>query len=497
MLSLTLFALACLSAQDPAPPSASLRPLTVADALFTIEGVSGPVRAVADVDGDGLADLVVERGGDRSCPQEPSRLELVSTGSGRTLRTLWSFSGGERRWMETSARKATRWDAGGDVDGDGTPDVVVGVWRHGEERERAGAVLVVSGADGSHRHFAQGDAAGDGLGYSVTFLGDVDGDGHDDYAAGAPQARVEEVVIDRSQVVSEGTRYVVREEHFLTFKDGTTKLTEVYAQERLDARSAEPGYVSVRSGKDGAELVRFEGERAGHGFGTRIVALGDLDGDGRTDLGIGSANESAADLLLVSVVKGTVIAQLPSRGGPFGRLGDTDGDGGPELFQSHLGRLRDRHWLALSIVSGSRWRSSREVPIPDMWSKYTVIEAAGDVDGDGSADLAIGEANFHIPGPGRPLGTPAAVDLAHVSLEELVGRRSDPCVSMMWESGCAWIYSGATDEVIFGVYGLPGTTKGIGLGIASIADVNGDELPDLVVTDEDTIYVFAGPGAKK
>src|SRR2546430_1253401 len=74
------------------------RALTRGDALLRIPDVSGHVVSVGDADGDGIADLVMERGGVRP---DSERIDLVSARTGALIRTLWQRDdvlGGPTAW---------------------------------------------------------------------------------------------------------------------------------------------------------------------------------------------------------------------------------------------------------------------------------------------------------------------------------------------------------------------------------------------------------------
>jgi hypothetical protein len=81
--------------------------------------------------------------------------------------------------------------ASGDLDNDGFSDVVAGAPYHDPELLDAGAVYVSSGpalGEDMNQPTAklEGRAEGDHAGISVAVLGDIDGDGYDDLAVGAP-----------------------------------------------------------------------------------------------------------------------------------------------------------------------------------------------------------------------------------------------------------------------------------------------------------------------
>jgi FG-GAP repeat/FG-GAP-like repeat/Tetratricopeptide repeat len=132
----------------------------------------------------------------------------------------------------------------GDVDGDGTPDVYSSDWADGVLGRSTGRIYVHSGATGERLYALGGEAAGDGFGIGVADAGDMDGDGLADLVIGAWQ--------HRSAAISGGKVYVY-------------------------------------SGKNAQLLYTITGKVPGETFGFDATGIGDINGDGVSDLLLTSA----------------------------------------------------------------------------------------------------------------------------------------------------------------------------------------------------------------
>lgn len=245
------------------------------------DGYGRSVDGGFDVDGDGRADAVI--GADFG-----NFAEVRSGATGALVHTFVGDTAGDFFGYSVALLD--------DQDGDALAEIAVGARLDDNTGTDAGMVRVFAGATGAVMYSFDGDAAGDGLGYSLAGAADVDGDGVPDLIAGA---RGDD--------------------------DGG-----------LDAGSAR-----VFSGATGAILYTFHGEAAGDGLGitNSVDGAGDANFDGRADLLLASAlndghGTSAGRVRVMSGSTGQLIAAMDGDGADF-LLGVT-ARGGADFNQDGL-----------------------------------------------------------------------------------------------------------------------------------------------------------------
>lgn len=359
----------------------------------------------------------------------------------------------------------------GDVDGDGVPDIVVGSRSDQDGGTDAGAVYVVfMHADLSPKAATKIGAAGGGLpkgtiaagdmfGYGVAGIGDLDGDGVPDLAVTAPNA-------ERKGLPATANRGAL----FVCFlnTDGTVRDFT-----RLDESSGLP-------------LVN------GDSFGQACAHLGDLDGDGTPEVGIGAPgtdggafNAGAAYIVSLeadgSLDRFTRVDQLSAPALPaldasdnFGgrgiaALGDLDGDGATEVavgcYRDDDGGLDRGATYILSLRAGGAGggfavENARKIsatsgglagPLADDDLFGMTVAPLGDIDGDGVPDLAVGNNKDDL----------GAVDTGSLFLLGL-----SPSAAVSWETR---IGTGT---------GFPGLSliagERFGRALANLGDIRGD-----------------------
>jgi VCBS repeat protein/FG-GAP repeat protein len=382
------------------------------DVLHTLSGTTPgafygwAVSELGDVDGDSRTDLIVGE------PFTATGTTWVYSGAtGALLYRLDGAPGDQQGYAIADA---------GDTDGDGVPDIISGA--PGVAR---GSAYLYSGATGRLLHTFSRGRNGD-FGAAVAGAGDVNRDGHADVLVGATMNDGGGLDSGRAYVFSGRTYKLIRKldagdegDLFGSATDWTPDLNGDGRPELIagaqDAGPATGGKAYVFSGRNGRPLFTITPPASAVEFGSFFVAgVGDVNGDGTGDV-------YAADYADGSLGPGT------------GRAAVYSGVDGTEL-QSWTGS-----------EAGEGLGPGRE---------------AGDVDGDGLVDLAIGS---YTSSDGAP------------------------------QAGKVEIFSGANGTLI---RRITSTTpfENLGFDTVGVGDLSGDGVPDLLISaaSGDRVYVVAG-----
>ncbi len=335
---------------------------------------------------------------------------------------------------------------GGDFDGDGFADVLVGAPVQAGGGSERGAAYVLHGPISSGSlasSFAlqvTGETESGYFGGAVATAGDLDGDGLDDIAVGA--------VVDGD----EGSAFVITDAGYggsvsglahvkLTGEnagdfagwavsaagdasgDGFDDLLIGALMEDANGDAAGSAYlvlgpVTGNVALSDAAVVKLEGEAARDFAGCAVAGVGDVDGDGLNDLLVGAEGEDtgadsagAAYLVLgpvtasgtlalgdLSAAKFTGENNYNDAGAALSAAGDVNADGYQDLLigsstQDSAGSSAGAAYLVLGPVTGELSLASANAKLTGEQAfdfAGTSVAGAGDVDADGYDDIIVG-----------------------------------------------------------------------------------------------------------
>jgi hypothetical protein len=456
----------------------------------------GLARTAGDLNGDGFSDIVLGIPSFSNPESGEGLLEVFAgRGDGPSTYPAWSFTS-----LYDSSNLGWSVAAAGDVNGDGLDDIIVGAptWptlSTPSDVDNGMVFLYLGGLAGvaANPTWYYAGATSDQVGISVCGVGDINGDGYADIAVGAHQPGVGngKVLI----FYGHPTGFAATPDLTLTGPSFDSRFGSAvtggdfngdgYADVAVGAPYAEAGavtdagaaylYLGTAAGLSGTNAWVGQGGQVGEHFGAALNGFADINADGYTDLVVGSP-EMDVDVKRITLVDA-------------GRITEWDGGRGASVLTLRMGYNG----------SGNEHLGS-------------CVANAGDVNGDGYGDVAVGApfAAQTIAGQGRALvlaGTGAGLSSTPLWVQlgtEVNGAfgssvagagdvdgdgLSDVLVGGVFEDGggpadrgSARVFTGplpAGAPAFWTVYG-PSTFANLGHCLANAGDVNGDGWSDVL-----------------
>jgi hypothetical protein len=424
--------------------------LSTADARWTGEASDSyggrVVASAGDVDGDGYDDLLVGANLHDGVGADSGAAYLIYgpvTGD-ESLADADAIFDGEAAgdWAGRAVASA------GDVDDDGYDDILISAILNDEGGNNAGATYLFYGPVYGRMSLAAadakliGEASGDYSGRSVDSAGDANGDGYDDILIGAH--------LNDAGATSAGATYLVHGPVYgdVDLANADARFIGEAAGDHVGRPMSSAGDVNADGIQDfliGAHFeasvgyrsgavyllygpmsgdidlstahTKFVGEAEGDMAGSWVAAAGDVDGDGFDDILIGADGESSAGaeagaayllygpfgpgtfgLGAAADVKLTGEAAGDHAGWSVAGAGDVDNDGYDDILvgaylQDGGGTDSGAGYLLYGPIDGDLSLGDADVKFVGESagdSAGCFVSSAGDQDGDGYDDIAIG-----------------------------------------------------------------------------------------------------------
>ncbi|HRI84702.1 MAG TPA: FG-GAP-like repeat-containing protein [Ignavibacteria bacterium] len=506
----------------------------IADVVFTGEltGIQfGRVSGVGDINGDGFSDILIGAQGYQSLKGRAylfyggtamnNVADMIMTGEATSNSFGWAVGGG------------------GDINGDGYKDFIVGAF--GNNSNRGKIYIYKNSLTGNDIPdvITYGEFVQNLLGASLSDAGDLNGDGFDDYIVGAPSygdfARGRAYIHFGSVNPDTIPDLIINGfDDNSWFGTAVSGIGDVNADGYDDIAIGAPEYNSQQgrvyiyyggATMDTVHDLRMSGLTTNSRFGHAISAAGDMNGDGYSDIVIGSPNYqslrgrfsiyyggSPMDTISDFGISGA--ATNYNLGLSVSLAGDLNSDGYSDIL---VGSPFYDTTGAVYVILGYSF-SLRVITGENDYDFFGLsVSGAGDVNGDGYDDFIIG-APYANENKGKAYLYFGGLDLDYNHDVEYTGFNSEFGYSV---SDAGDVNNDGFDDVLigerkfeinkgrsyiyFGGYSVDNYydillyrnqyDENFGSCVSNAGDINGDGVEDVLIGGPGNIFNGGGSGA--
>ncbi len=468
------------------------------------------ISTAGDVNGDGYSDIIVGTPHFTNTEFVEGKAFIYkgeNTAAGLNSTPVWEVESNiaQSRFGYSVA-------TGGDVNGDGYSDVVVGSNTYSNGQSEEGRVQIFygnsSGGSTTAAWSYESDYAGAKLGSSVQTAGDVNGDGFADIIAGAPEYSNNQTQEGRAYVFF-GSASGPGAGYDWTYEDNTANAwfgISVCTAGDINGDGFSDVIVGSPQVGVGAAFVfngfaaglatsanwSNENNQVGSQFGYSVSIAGDVNGDGYADVIVGAPyyDNGQTDEGRAYVYHGSLSGLSASPdwtkefnedsanfGYAVSTAGDVNGDGYSDVIVSanlwdganytDQGRVWVFNGSSTGLSTSASWDDNSQQDNAQLGSS---VSTAGDVNGDGFSDIIVGADNYNSGQSGE---------------------------------GKVFVYYGSTSGLTANpVWTAEGNQANAGFGNSvSTGDVNGDGISDIMVgaynydnghADEGAVFIYHG-----
>jgi hypothetical protein len=483
---------------------------TIPDLTMTGEKMNNyfgaSVAEAGDVNSDGYPDVIV---GASAYASDTGRVYIYYGGNLMDNMADVILTCGENK-----SKYGCSVDCAGDVNGDGYDDVIVGAYEYNYPSEFGRAYIYYGGSSMNDTAdvIMTGDNRNNRFGMYVAGIGDVNKDGYSDVAVSAIGYTAEQDHVDiyfGNSNMDNVEDLTMKGDSQIALGESISGACDINGDTFPDViigaynHYSDTGFVYIYFGSINMDnvadiIIRGESDGGYNLFGYSSSGIGDVNGDGYDDIIVGpyrfdsetgrayvyyggSSIDSSPDLLMIGETA------YNSFGVSVSDAGDVNGDGfadviiGAEGYDSGMGR-------AYIYYGGSTMNATADVILTNQTTNDffgLAVSSAGDLNNDGYDDVIVGAKGYDTD-PGSAFIYFGGSYMDSIADVTIIGEEDGDCFGYS-VSGAGDVNNDGFDDVIISAFGYDSYT---GRAYIFFGGNGMDNTADVVMTGEKDINTF-------